>query len=69
MRLVEVLKLIEDNKTDQHEASVLFGRILKEMYIDSAVKQGDNLDLKHNIGKEIAAVGKKMTWTGYKNKS
>lgn len=66
VRLIEVLKLIEDNKTDQHEASVLFGRILKEMYIDSAVRHADNLNLKHNNEKEIPEAGKKMTWIDYK---
>lgn len=37
-RLLAVLKLIEDGKVDQHEASVHVGKILKELYVDSALK-------------------------------
>jgi hypothetical protein len=66
IRLIEVLKLIEDNKTDQHEASVLFGKILKEMYIDSAIKHGDNLDLEHRVESRPLESGKDVSWREYK---
>ena len=66
IRLIEVLKMIEDNKTDQHEASVLFGKILKEMYIDSAIKHGDNLDLEHKGETRILESGKNICWGDYK---
>ena len=33
-----MLKEIEDNKIDQHEASVKIGKILKKLFIDSAMK-------------------------------
>ena len=36
---IRKLKEIEDGKTDQHEASAHIGQILKEMYIDSALKR------------------------------
>lgn len=65
-KLIDVLKLIEDNKTDQHEASVLFGRVLKEMYIDSAIKHGDNLDLKHKHASSTPETGKTISWKDYK---
>jgi hypothetical protein len=69
VKLVEVLKLIEDNKTDQHEASVIFGKILKEMYIDSAIRHGDNLDEENRVV-QLKEDGKNMTWEEYKlNKS
>ena len=32
------LKDLEDGKVDQHEASVKVGKVLKELYIDSALK-------------------------------
>jgi hypothetical protein len=66
VRLIEVLKMIEDNKTDQHEASVLFGKILKEMYIDSAIKHGDNLDLEHSVESKPVESGKNISWSEYK---
>ena len=37
-RLIMLLKGIEDGKYDQHEASVAVGQLLKEMYIDSALR-------------------------------
>lgn len=47
-RLLAILKMIEDNKVDQHEGSVLVGKILKELYIDSALKRCDNLDKEND---------------------
>jgi hypothetical protein len=46
-RLLIVLKLIEDGKVDQHEGSVMVGKILKELYIDSALKSAENIDKKY----------------------
>lgn len=69
VRLIEVLKMIEDNKTDQHEASVLFGRVLKEMYIDSAIRHADNLDLEHKDEKQAPEIGKDISWSEYKKSS
>jgi hypothetical protein len=43
-RLLTILKLIEDGKVDQHEASVLVGKLLKELYVDSALKKCKKLD-------------------------
>lgn len=48
-KLLMVLKMIEDGKLDQHEGSVIVGRILKELYIDSAVKHADNLAVKYSV--------------------
>lgn len=44
VRLIKVLQLIEDGQVDQHEGSVLVGKFLKEMYVDSAMRRGENLD-------------------------
>lgn len=41
MKLINVLRNIEEGVMDQHEGSVTVGKILKEMYIDSALKQED----------------------------
>lgn len=43
-KLLAILKMIEDKKVDQHEGSVLVGKILKELYVDSAIKRCNNLD-------------------------
>ena len=42
--MVDVLRRIEDEELDQHEGSFLVGTILKELYVDSAIKKGDKLD-------------------------
>jgi len=43
-KFLEVLKEIEDGKLDQHEGAFKVGNLLKEMYIDSAIRKGDKLD-------------------------
>ena len=37
-KFLETLSEIEDGNLDQHEGSVKVGQLLKEMYIDSAMK-------------------------------
>ena len=39
LKFIEKLKQIEDGDIDQHEASVEIGKILKSMYVDSALKR------------------------------
>ena len=63
-RLLIVLKAIEDGKYDQHEGSVKVGEILKQLYIDSALKGGDQNDKKSK--KERKRRGKKLSWAEYK---
>ena len=65
-KLLSILKLIEDGKVDQHEGSVLVGRTLKELYIDSAVKHADNLDKQYEAEKIVQAEGKPISWQEYK---
>ena len=67
-RLLDVLKQIEDSETNQHEASVTVGKILKEIYIDSALRHGDHLEeiYKKEDTKEIVE-SKNVSWKEYKN--
>jgi len=65
-KLLTVLKLIEDNKVDQHEASVMVGKILKELYVDSAMKRSDNLDKLYESEKPVPVESKKISWKEYK---
>jgi len=44
IRMVRVLEMIEDGKVDQSEGSVIVGKFLKELYVDSALRRADNLD-------------------------
>ena len=45
---LNVLEEIETGKLDQHEASYKVGSILKQLYIDSALKKSEHLDNKHS---------------------
>ena len=63
-RLLIVLKAIEDGKYDQHEGSVKVGEILKQLYIDSALKGGNQHEKKEK--KERKRKGKKISWAEYK---
>ena len=66
-KLLIVLKLIEDGKVDQHEGAVMFGKYLKELYIDSAVKHADNLDKdRAQDSNSVPVVGKSIRWKEYK---
>jgi len=63
-KFLSVLSQIEDGKIDQHDGSYMIGTILKEMYIDSALKQDKKVKDKAPIYKKEA---KKINWNDYKN--
>ena len=65
-KLLICLKLIEDGNVDQHEGSVMVGKILKELYIDSAIKRGENLDKEREAQRVEPNSGKKMSWKDFK---
>jgi hypothetical protein len=68
LRLINVLYDIEEGNVDQHEGSFEVGKLLKEIYIDSALKKADKLNA------ETGEVEKKepeenISWAQYKSKS
>ena len=70
-KLLGVLKLIEDGKVGQHEASVEVGQLLKEIYIDSALKKSDKLEKQHSGSSSSSSSSnlpapKKISWKQYK---
>ena len=69
-RLLGVLKMIEDGKVGQHEASVEVGKLLKQIYIDSALKKSEKLDKLHAGGHAEPASdlppAKKISWKQFK---
>jgi hypothetical protein len=46
-KFLNVLERIEEGDIDQHTGSFLVGTLLKELYIDSALKKADKLNEKH----------------------
>ena len=65
-KLLTILKLIEDNKIDQNEGSVMTGKILKELYIDSAMKRMDNLDKENKIEEVKKVEPLNISWREFK---
>lgn len=66
-KVLTVLRQIEEGNVDQHEGSVLVGKLLKELYVDSALRRADNLD-KQNESEEKQTLydGKQISWKEYK---
>jgi hypothetical protein len=59
--------MIEDERVDQHEGSVIIGKILKELYLDSAIKRADNLDKERDQSEVVELVEpKEISWREFK---
>jgi hypothetical protein len=65
-KFLDVLRQIEDGEMDQHEGSFLVGTILKELYVDSALKKGEKLDQQHEKPEEPKKPDVKISWKQYK---
>lgn len=76
-KMIRILQDIEDGKLDQHEGSFEVGKILKKIYVDSALKRSENLDAEQAAKEKRvttksaktsrpAIPEKKMTWAEYK---
>ena len=66
-KFLNVLRLIEDGELEQEEGSVMVGTLLKEMYIDAALKKADKLsqnEVKEEKTEVKAAVN--ISWREYK---
>lgn len=48
-RFLNVLRSIEDGEIDQHEGSFIVGTLLKQLYIDSALRKADKLNTDENV--------------------
>jgi hypothetical protein len=69
-KFIDILKRIEDGDLDQHEGSFAVGTLLKELYIDSALKKADKLDElneKEKVEPKKAEV--KISWKQFKKMS
>lgn len=68
-KLLIVLKLIEDGKVDQNEGSVMVGKVLKELYVDSALKQAEHLDTKAPVPENPTPTtgSNPISWKEYKS--
>lgn len=67
--LLKTLRAIESGQLDQHEASVRAGQILKELYVDSALRRSEKLDKEDQDEPEPLNQGKEMSWSDFKKMS
>lgn len=76
-KMIRILREIEDGKLDQHEGSFEVGKILKSIYVDSALKRSENLDAEQAAKEKRSATKtqktsrpaipeKKLTWADFK---
>jgi len=64
---LDILKEIEIGNLDQHEASFKVGTILKQIYIDSALKKSENLDkLNDSSSVHEKVIEKNINWSQWK---
>jgi len=61
-----VLEKIEEGECDQHQASVEVGKVLKEIYIDSAMREGNKLDKKNKKKPVKTRKAKSISWNEFK---
>lgn len=67
-QLINVLYSIEENEVDQHEGSFKVGKLLKKIYIDSALKKADKLNELHDKKEDKPPV-KEISWREFKLKN
>lgn len=65
-QLVDVLEKIEKEKYDQHTGSFEVGKILKKIYIDSALRKANKLDKEHEDENTVFKEPKNITWAEFK---
>ena len=65
-KFLDVLRQIEDNELDQHEGSFAIGTLLKELYIDSALKKSEKLDNSSEKTQEPRHADVKISWNQFK---
>ncbi len=69
-KFLDVLRRIEDGELDQHEGSFLVGTLLKELYVDSALKKADKLEKDRQQNEEPKEVMKgpsvEISWKQFK---
>ena len=66
-QLFNILRRIEDGDVDQHTGSFEVGKLLKKIYIDSAIMKENNAQAKNkNKKNKKPPAKKKISWEEYK---
>ena len=67
-----LLKKIEQGEIDQQEGSVMMGKLLHRVFVESALKRAEHLDIQSNNNEDTSNPevpinnGKTMSWREYK---
>ena len=66
-KFLDKLRAVEDQRLDQTEASIEVGQLLKELYIDSALKRSKKLEAAEGTGKSKERQPiHDITWAAFK---
>jgi len=65
-KFLDVLREIEEGQLDQHEGSFVVGKLLKELYIDSALRKAEKLNEINDIPVEKTIEPININWKQYK---
>lgn len=65
-KFLDVLKQIEEGELDQHDGSFLVGTILKELYVDSALKKANKLNANEEKREEPKGPEKEISYKQFK---
>lgn len=66
-KALDVLRNIEDGKLDQHTGAYEFGTLLKQIYVDSALKKADKLNAENGTSEnEYKGAQVEISWKQFK---
>jgi hypothetical protein len=65
-KFLDMLRRIEDGDLDQHEGSFAIGTLLKELYVDSALKKAEKLDANVEKQQETKKAEVDISWKNFK---
>lgn len=65
-KFLNVLQRIEDGEINQHEGSFLVGSLLKEMYVDSALRKANKLENGNDFKEEVKPASIPISWKQFK---
>ena len=67
-QFLNVLQMIENGEVDQHEGSFMVGTLLKEIYVDSALRKAEKLNEKEEVDKPVLKGPQvNITWKQFKS--
>lgn len=66
---IDILERIENSELDQHEGSFEVGKLLKKIYIDSALKKAEKINKEHEEDMPVRKEPKNISWGQFKKKN